>query len=97
MDILDEVIARTNIVIVVNQINDSIAEIELKQPNRTDLTDSMSKSRSKLIQSLTIFDQLRDELRLYKSHTANLTLNIQLRDKKIEELEQKVKELMEFI
>lgn len=97
MDILDEVIARTNIVIVSDQIADSIAEIEKKQPSRTDLTESMSKSRGKLIQSLVIFDEMRNELRFYKSHTSNLMLNIQMRDKKIEELELKIKEIMELL
>ena len=97
MDILDEVIARTNIVIVVDQIDNSIAEIALKLPNRTDLTDSMSRSKNKLIQSLVIFDEIRNELRFYKSHTSNLMLNIQMRDKKIEELELKIKEIMELL
>lgn len=97
MDILDEVIARTNIVIVCDQITNSIAEIELKQPNRTDLTESMSKSKNKLIQSLVIFDELRNELRLYKQQNSNLMLNIQMRDKKIEELELKAKELMDLL
>ena len=97
MDILDEVIARTNIVIVCDQITNSITEIELKQPNRTDLTESMSKSKNKLIQSLVIFDELRNELRLYKQQNSNLMLNIQMRDKKIEELELKVKEFIELL
>lgn len=97
MDILDEVIARTNIVIVCDQITNSIAEIELKQPNRTDLTESMSRSKNKLIQSLVIFDELRNELRLYKQQNSNLMLNIQMRDKKIEELELKAKELMDLL
>ena len=97
MDVLDLVIARTNIVIVCDQIDNSIAEIELKQPNRTDLTESMRKSKNKLVQSLVIFDELRDELRLHKAHSGNLMLNIQMRDKKIVELEEKIEELMEFI
>lgn len=97
MDILNEVEARYNIIAVINRLGHSISEIETKNPNRTDLLKPMNESKNGLIQSLVIFDELRNELKLYKSHSGNLMLNIQMRDAKILELESKIKELMELL
>jgi hypothetical protein len=97
MDILDEVQARFNIIAVIDRLGNSISEIESKNPNRTDLLKPMNESKTGLMQSLIIFDELRNELKLFKSHSGNLMLNIQMRDAKILELEQKNKELTELL
>lgn len=97
MDILDEVQARYNIIAVIDRLGNSISEIESKNPNRTDLLKPMNESKTGLMQSLIIFDELRNELKLFKSHSGNLMLNIQMRDAKILELEQKNKELTELL
>jgi hypothetical protein len=97
MDILDEVQARFNIIAVIDRLGNSISEIESKNPNRTDLLKPMNESKTGLMQSLIIFDELRNELKLFKSHSGNLMLNIQMRDAKILELEKKVNEIMELL
>jgi hypothetical protein len=97
MDILDEVTARYNIIEVTTQLQNSIDDMMLNNPKRTDYIDPMKIAKTKLVHSLVIFDELRSELKLYKSHSGNLMLNIQMRDSKILELESKIKELMELL
>jgi hypothetical protein len=97
MDILDEVTARYNIIEVTTQLQNSIDDMMLNNPKRTDYIDPMKIAKTKLVHSLVIFDELRSELKLYKSHSGNLMLNIQMRDAKIIELESKIKELMELL
>jgi hypothetical protein len=97
MDILDEVTARYNIIEVTTQLQNSIDDMMLNNPKRTDYIDPMKTAKTKLVHSLVIFDELRSELKLYKSHSGNLMLNIQMRDAKILELESKIKELMELL
>lgn len=97
MDILDEVQARFNIIEVTTQLQNSIDDMIANYPNRTDYIEPMKTAKTKLVQSLVIFDELRNELKLFKSHSGNLMLNIQMRDAKILELEQKNKELTELL
>jgi hypothetical protein len=97
MDILDEVQARFNLIEVTTQLQNSIDDMMANNPNRTDYIEPMKTAKTKLVQSLVIFDELRNELKLFKSHSGNLMLNIQMRDAKILELESKIKELMELL
>ena len=97
MDILDEVTARYNIIEVTTQLQNSIDDMMLNNPKRTDYIDPMKTAKTKLVHSLVIFDELRSELKLYKSHSGNLMLNIQMRDAKIIELESKINELMKLL
>ncbi len=97
MDILNEVQARYNLIEVTTQLQNSIDDMMANNPNRTDYIEPMKTAKTKLIQSLVIFDELRSELKLFKSHSGNLMLNIQMRDAKILELEQKNKELRELL
>ena len=97
MDILNEVQARYNIIEVTTQLQNSIDDMVANNPNRTDYIEPMKTAKTKLVKSLVIFDELRNELKLFKSHSGNLMLNIQMRDAKILELEQKNKELTELL
>lgn len=97
MDILDEVTARYNIIEVTTQLQNSIDDMMLNNPNRTDYIDPMKTAKTKLVQSLVIYDELRSEVKLFKNHCGTLQLNIQMRDAKILELEKKVNELMELL
>lgn len=97
MDILNEVTARYNIIEVTTQLQNSIDDMMLNNPNRTDYIEPMKLAKTKLVESLVIFDELRSELKLFKSHCGVLQLNTQMRDAKILELESKIKELMELI
>ena len=97
MDILDEVTARYNIIEVTTQLQNSIDDMEKNNPNRTDYIEPMKLAKTKLVQSLVIFDELRSEVKLFKNHCGTLQMNIQMRDAKILELESKIKELMELL
>ena len=97
MDILDEVTARYNIIEVTTQLQNSIDDMQKNNPNRTDYIEPMKLAKTKLVQSLVIFDELRSELKLFKNHCGTLQMNIQMRDAKILELESKIKELMELL
>ena len=97
MDILDEVTGRYNIIEVTTQLQNSIDDMMLNNPNRTDYIEPMKVAKTKLVQSLVIFDELRSEVKLFKNHCGTLQLNIQMRDAKILELEKKVNEIMELL
>jgi hypothetical protein len=97
MDILNEVTARYNIIEVTTQLQNSIDDMIANNPNRTDYIEPMKTAKTKLVQSLVIFDELRNELKLFKNHCGTLNINIQMRDAKILELESKINELMELL
>jgi hypothetical protein len=97
MDILNEVTARYNIIEVTTQLQNSIDDMIANNPNRTDYIEPMKLAKTKLVESLVIFDELRSEVKLFKNHCGALQMNIQMRDAKILELESKIKELMELL
>ena len=97
MDILDEVTARYNIIEVTTQLQNSIDDMMLNNPNRTDYIEPMKTAKTKLVQSLVIYDELRSEVKLFKNHCGTLQLNIQMRDAKILELDKKVNEIMKLL
>ena len=97
MDILDEIQARFNLIEVTTQLQNSIDDMIANNPNRTDYIEPMKLAKTKLVQSLVIFDELRSELKLFKNHCGTLNINIQMRDSKILELESKINELMELL
>tara|TARA_R110000868_G_scaffold210972_1_gene461029 strand:+ start:1567 stop:1860 length:294 start_codon:yes stop_codon:yes gene_type:complete len=97
MDILDEVTGRYNIIEVTTQLQNSIDDMVANNPNRTDYIEPMKVAKTKLVQSLVIFDELRSEVKLFKNHCGTLQMNIQMRDAKILELEKKVNEIMELL
>lgn len=97
MDIITEIIARGNLLKIGHQLQNSIDDMEKNNPNRLDYIGPMKEARENLMYSTAIFDELRSQLKYYKSHTSNLMLNIQLRDIEIEKLNARIKELMELL
>jgi predicted nuclease with TOPRIM domain len=97
MDFLDEILAKGKLLKLYHQIENNVREIEAKTPNRTDFTVPMNEALQDLAFSIAIFDELRNELKLYKSHCSTLNLNVQLRDVEIEKLKKKNDELMSFL
>lgn len=97
MDILNEIIARGNLLKIGHQLDNSIQEIEVNNPTRKDYLLPMYEAKENLLYSVAIFDELRQELRYFKAHNSNLILNIQLRDIEIEKLKEKINELNELL
>ena len=97
MDILDEVTGRFNIISVTNQLQESIDRLIDSNPERLDYINPMKTAKTKLVQSLVFYDELRSEVKLFKNHCGTLQMNIQMRDAKILELEKKVNEIMELL
>jgi hypothetical protein len=94
---LNEIIAFTNLQIVRDKIHYSLEEIKEKNAHRTDLIDSMQKSKDMLIESIAIFDNVREQKSMYKNNSAYLFLECQKKDLEIEKLKQKISELMDLL
>ena len=94
---INDLNAFKSIIEVTTQLQNSIDDMVANNPKRTDYIEPMKLAKTKLVQSLVIFDELRSELKLFKNHCGTLQMNIQMRDAKILELESKIKELMELL
>jgi len=86
MNELDLVLARVNLNTTITKVKLSCDEIRKKNPQRSDLTNSMDKTIEELIFSICVYDTLEKEYRIARQINHDYS-------RRIFELENKVKEL----
>lgn len=97
MNTLDLIIARTNISLTIEKMRNSLAEIEAKNPNRTDLISSLQKSISDLTFSYIYFCELETEYRVARQRNGDLQYD-RLKDfESLKDLKGQIEEMKKYL
>lgn len=97
MNELDVVLAHANINVAVGKLRFSVDEIKEKNPQRSDLINSMEETISTLIFSAEVFRTLEKEYRIARQRASDMTVYTMQQDKLIKELKEKNEELIKYI
>jgi len=97
MNELDVVLAHANINVAVGKLRFSVDEIKEKNPQRSDLINSMEETVSTLIFSAEVFRTLEKEYRIARQRASDMNLYVMQQDKLIRELKEKNEELLKYI
>ena len=97
MNELDVVLAHANINVAVGKLRFSVDEIKEKNPQRSDLINSMEETISTLIFSLEVFRTLEKEYRIARQRASDMNLYVMQQEKLIRELKEKNEELLKYI
>ena len=97
MNELDVVLAHANINVAVGKLRFSVDEIKEKNPQRSDLINSMEETISTLIFSSEVFRTLEKEYRIARQRASDMNLYVMQQDKLIRELKEKNEELLKYI
>lgn len=74
MELLTEIQGRLNIQLTIQKLESSLIDIEEKNPHRTDLIDSMEETKSNLYESLLIYNEMCNELKVLKTNIGQLNI-----------------------
>jgi hypothetical protein len=81
MNELDVVLAHANINVAVGKLRFSVDEIKEKNPQRSDLINSMEETISTLIFSIEVFRALEKEYRIARQRASDMNLYVMQQDK----------------
>ncbi len=97
MNTLDLILARTNLSLTIEKLKNSLVEIEIKNPHRTDLIGSMQKSISDLTFSYVFFCELEMEYRISRQRNGDLQYD-RLKDmESLKDLKAQIEELKKYL
>lgn len=97
MNTLDLILARTNLSLTIEKMRNSLGEIQAKNPNRTDLINSLQKSISDLTFSYIYFCELETEYRISRQRNGDLQYD-RLKDfESLKELKTQIEELKKYL
>lgn len=94
MELLTEIQGRLNIQLTIQKLESSLIDIKEKKPHRKDLIDSMEETKSNLYESLLIYNEMCNELKVLKTNIGQLNIAYLIKSVDYDKLKEKFDEFL---